>query len=802
MTKTLFKDSVRTIRKSIVIFISIIFFTMLCVALYTGLEWSTESIPKSIQEDMEDANLYDIRMLYNHGLSEDDMQKISEIDGVDEITGSRQGYGTFILNDNQYIQARILEINNFVNVPQNVEGELPKTSDEVAVCKKWADDNGISIGETLKFVSDNTGAGTLAQNELTVTAFMDTVEYNELNVPGYGVSEQNNLAVGCILYVSKEAFNPVLYGENNLVLIRSDKLREFSSFSDEYKTEKENIKDNITDALAETELSGFTMTDRTYLPTSVVPTNLNLSLSSVKSILVSVFLIIGLLICYSSIIRMVNDQTYLIGTKMAMGIKPGAIRFQYCLYTESAIVIGCILGGILGRFIADILLTVCSKNYAIPFECKMDFAPLITICSFEIFLALLVTLLGVHFTLKKKIVDLLNKSTNISAKKHFYERFRAWNRLSLFMRAVINNFVNEKKRVFETLIGIVGSTALLMISLIMYYDVNQSFEIQYNDYFKFDSYIYYDGKEETSREIAAVLDERDVPYANVMHTRKYMSKPDELVGNTHIVIYDDEDSFEKLVNIVPEDKESTGEVHKGLWVSSAYQKYFGKEKSESIRFIDKDGYTKVPTEGFFKYYLIYYQLFMDCETYETYMDEPVVNNAFMIRSAGKDREELLDALFEIPGYRMFTDYYKQTYNSYGAFKDIANMLVIVYFILAIILSFMVSLTVLNMFINEKKRELITMMINGRSSRNVKLYIFMDTAFITLAGIIVGLILGGFMGIRSVSAFESDAISFIHIIPASAIAISAIAVILIMFVLSIIAQRKISKYKLPDINEGV
>ena len=130
------------------------------------------------------------------------------------------------------------------------------------------------------------------------------------------------------------------------------------------------------------------------------------------------------------------------------------------------------------------------------------------------------------------------------------------------------------------------------------------------------------------------------------------------------------------------------------------------------------------------------------------------------------------------------------------------MLVIVYFVLAIVLSFMVSLSVLNMFVNEKKRELITMMINAYSPGKVKLYIFLDTAFITAVGIIIGLIFGGFLGLKSVCAFESDVVSFIHMIPVSAVVISAAAVALIMFVLSMIVQRKIGKYKLSDINEGV
>ena len=799
MSKILLTDTLRTIKKTIVIYISIIFFSTLCVGLYTGLEWSTESIPKSIDETMSNANLYDIRMLYNHGLSQSDIQKISEIDDVDEIVGSRLGYSTFIHNDNQYIQARILEINNDINIPQNIEGKLPVSSDEVAVCKKWADDNGIQIGDTLKFISENNGFDTLANQELTITAFMDTVEYNELNVPGYGVSEQNHLPVGCILYVCKKAFNPIIYNDSNLILIKSDRLSNYSTFSDEYKIEKENIKNNIKEALSGTDIGDYTISDRTYLPASVVPGTITSSLRNVKSILVSVFLVIGLLICYSSIIRMVNDHSYLIGTKIAMGIRRSKIRLQYCLYTESAIISGCIFGVLIGIVIAKIILFVFSKNYALPFLLKLDYTPAIIICGLEIILALLVTLFGVNSTLKTKIVDLLSGVSKITAKRHFYENLHVWKKMSLFMHAVINNFVNEKKRVLETLIGIIGSTALLMISLVMYSDVNQSFNTQYTDYFKFDSYIYYDGSTAASEKIASELDKRDIPYTNVMYTRKHMVKPDELIGNTHIIVFDDVSSFENLVHIEPDDNNSKN-VHKGLWMSSAYRNYFGEESTSVIKFMGGDDYIEVPSEGFFKYHLTSYQLFMDRETYETYMNEKPVNNAFMIKISGKDKEELLDALVEIPGYRMFTDYYKQTYNSFGTFKGIANMVVIIYFILAIVLSLMVSLNVLNMFVTEKKRELITMMINAYTLKKVKQYIFLDTIFITFIGIIFGLVLGGIIGVESIIAFENDVVNFLHKIPILAIIVSVVAISLIMFVLCFIVQKKIEKYKLSDINE--
>lgn len=265
MTKTLLIDSVRIIKKSIVIYISIIIFTMLCVALYIGLEWGTESITKSLDDAMVTGNLYDIRILYDHGLSENDIKIISEINEIDEITVTRLGYGIFINNGNQRIQARIQEISDSMNLPMNPEGNLPKNSNEAAVSKNWANDNNIKIGDTISFLSDNSMFSTLTENELIVTAFMDTVEYNQLNTPGYGVSELNNLPVGCILYVSKEAFNPLIYQDGNQILIKCNRLRAFSSFEDEYITEKEKIKSTISEVLTKNGLSGFMMTDRTCL---------------------------------------------------------------------------------------------------------------------------------------------------------------------------------------------------------------------------------------------------------------------------------------------------------------------------------------------------------------------------------------------------------------------------------------------------------------------------------------------------------------------------------------------------------
>ena len=64
----------------------------------------------------------------------------------------------------------------------------------------------------------------------------------------------------------------------------------------------------------------------------------------------ALFVIVGLLVCYSAMSRIDNDQSKLIGTKKALGISEKDVTKYYLTYTGVALLIGCLLGAILGYF--------------------------------------------------------------------------------------------------------------------------------------------------------------------------------------------------------------------------------------------------------------------------------------------------------------------------------------------------------------------------------------------------------------------------------------------------------------------
>ena len=116
------------------------------------------------------------------------------------------------------------------------------------------------------------------------------------------------------------------------------------------------------------------------------------------------------------------------------------------------------------------------------------------------------------------------------------------------------------------------------------------------------------------------------------------------------------------------------------------------------------------------------------------------------------------------------------------------------------MALLVPLNLFVMFINERKFELIVLMINGFSRKDAKRYIYSDIILLTILGTIIGAIVGSYVGNLSVSSFETNATMMLKKIDYLAIIIGIIGSFIITFVISVISLRKIDKFKLSDINK--
>lgn len=525
----------------------------------------------------------------------------------------------------------------------------------------------------------------------------------------------------------------------------------------------------------------------------------------------ALFLVVGLLVCYSAISRIVNDQIISIGTKKALGLNQKEITLSYLTYTGLAVIVGCIVGTLAAVFIVEkILVNAILESFILPgvslyFSAKQ----MGIICGAEILLILLVTYAACARVLKRNAVELLAGEKPPLGRKRWYEKLPLWNRLSLLSQTIINNCANDKRRVLGTIIGVAGCTALMVSALSMNENVLHSFDVQFNDYFHFDTVVRYDKeKEGAAEEIKEILDRYGVQNAEVISEICGLSLPNGDPGSASILVPVDEKAFKELVTIVPSGKQSRynedgteRNPYDGIWMSHAYDNTFDTEIGDELEITDIEGIEhSAEISGFFYFHNTNCQIIMSQAAYKETFDREIKGNNYLADTRGVDVKALKKELAEVDGYIACSDYYNISKRSFEEFRSISGAMVAVYFLLSVLMAVLVLLNLLTMFVSEKKKELIVLMINGFTLKDARRYIYSDTILLTFIGILFGLIIGCVMGDAAVRSFEGVATLFCHNIIWSACGIAAAGSAVLSFIVSLIALRKIKKFELSDINK--
>ena len=181
-----------------------------------------------------------------------------------------------------------------------------------------------------------------------------------------------------------------------------------------------------------------------------------------------VFFIVATLVTITTITRMIEEDRKNIGVFKALGYSKKIIIIRYLVYSLLAALIGTLLGTIVGSLvILDVLYVSYGDMYDLP-ELSNKFN------MFYISISLLVSLLSTVFVtwivtlkaLKEKTADLLRPQIGTKGKVILLEKFPfIWNRFSFLYKICFRNIFRYKKRLFMTLIGIAGCTALIYAGL-------------------------------------------------------------------------------------------------------------------------------------------------------------------------------------------------------------------------------------------------------------------------------------------------------------------------------------------------
>lgn len=572
---------------------------------------------------------------------------------------------------------------------------------------------------------------------------------------------------------------------------------------------KEKVAENepkLEDAKAQ--LADMQEYDWTILPTAYNPGANEVSMfggvtNSLSISMATLFIIVGLLVSYFAISRMVREQITQIGTKKALGFRRGETTTAFLCYAGLSVLAGAIAGGIVAYTIVEgIIGSVLADMFAFgTYRPYFGWELFLFVTLLYLALALGTTYLACRSILKQHAVDLLRGPTPPPSKTRFYEKLRIWSRLPLLIQTIINNCVNDKRRVLSTVVGVAGATALIVTAITLNNDVLKSYDKQYEDVYGFNVIAYVDSDaEQATSDVEDALQDEGATTAQVNIKSYRLEQPNGESGFIRVITPMNSETFAGIYQANITTGTAFDPSADGVWVSQAYAEHFGAQVGDTLLVDDDNGTQhKLPILGFYEFWISSYEALMGQEYYEAEFGS-VSANAVLANTDETPVYETRTALSQIEGFDSLIDDKTNQHINFEMFSQVSSAVVAIYLALAALMAIVVLLNLNVMFIEEKKRELIVLMINGFSVKDARHYISYDNIVLTALGIIAGLALGCIMGSVTVASVEPITGTFVKSIDSWAVIIGVLGSAVLAIIMSFVALSRIRKFKLTDINK--
>ena len=253
MKRALLKDSVKEIKNTYKRFISILLMAFLGVGFFAGIRAASPDMLDTIDQYYKEQKVYDIEIISTLGLTDEDVEAISQIENVETVDVSFETDGK-ITTENKETIVKLLSLGE-LNQPVLLEGTLPTAENECLVEERFLSANDKKIGDTIKVEIDT------IQNDNG-----DDIEYlknNEMKIVGtvksplYISSDRgtSNLGTGKInyyAYIPKENVNTDIYTKIHVKVKDADK---YITSEDDYEDYIESVKDKIEEIKEERQLA-------------------------------------------------------------------------------------------------------------------------------------------------------------------------------------------------------------------------------------------------------------------------------------------------------------------------------------------------------------------------------------------------------------------------------------------------------------------------------------------------------------------------------------------------------------------
>ncbi|HEM4973822.1 TPA: FtsX-like permease family protein [Streptococcus suis] len=537
-------------------------------------------------------------------------------------------------------------------------------------------------------------------------------------------------------------------------------------------------------------------------------------IDSVGNIFPVVLYFIASLVTFTTMVRFVDEERLKAGTLRALGYDSKDIVRKFVIYGAVTGLVGTAIGTLLGHLLLPSIIysTYSSKIVLAPIE--LHFYPFKTLLA--VTLGLLSTVLPAILVARKELAEqpaqLLLPKPPVAGDKIFMERIKPlWSRMSFTQKVTARNIFRYKQRMLMTIFGVCGSIALLFAGLGVRSSIADLNNRQFTDIIKYDMIVASNSNLTTEEETAlseqldssAISQEMPVHYETV--TKVAGSKKDEQSITLLAADSSQDEEFRDYINLV--NRESQEELSLGLdgaIISEKLATLLGVEVGDSITVQESnDQDVTLRVAGITEMYMSHF-IFMSNSYYEeAFGTSPEENgNVIILKDASVDNTNQVASDFmeldAVKGVVQNTTLKEQVNIIVHSLNRVMYILIITSVLLAIVILY--NLTNIN--VAERIRELSTIKVLGFYSKEVTMYIYRESIYLSLIGILVGFVMGIGLHRYMISIIPPESIMFnpalgylIYLVPAA-------VVIAILAVLGLVVNQWLKKVDMLEALKSV
>lgn len=697
----LFKKLLRTMGKYKAQFISMIIMITLGVGVFLGFNMEWYSIKKNTDYIFEKSGFADFRLISEEGFKEEDLEKVKQIDGVEDAT-RYISINTSVKDSDDIIALAVSENINVSGFMLIGEGNIEYSStskDGIWLSDQYASKNNVKLNDTLTLNYKNyeiSGkvVGLIKASEYLVCVPDETQIMPDFNTYGFA-------------YISPLMFKNVLgFNFYTQINVKAPALN------------KKDFSSKVDSALAKTTL--------------VLSKDETVSYSSAKSeeeegkttgsILPVLFLAIAILTMITTMHRLVTAEKTQIGILKALGFKDRKIILHYTTFAIFISVVGSVLGVALGYAVARLIMNPSSAMGTYldmpTWNLYMPWFGILVLIAMNL-VVIGIGYLSIKNVLKGPASEALRPYTPKKMEVTKIEKTKLWNRFSFGTKWNIRDILRHKARSAMTTIGVLGCAVLVIAALGMQDTMNKFVDVFYNQAINYETRL--NISENTSNEKA-------IEIANE-YNGDYSSQSSVKIGEKAVSLEIYNISNDK-VRFVNEDMKFVTLANDGAYICERIAKEFSLKpgdaficspygQDESYNLVVKDilksmSEAIIMNEDYAKSKNINYHINL------VYTSESNINtNENIINTQSKSI----------------------IIKSFDSFMELMNISVTLLIIAAVVLGVVVLYNLGVMSFMERYREMSTLKVLGFKDKKIGNLLITQNMWISILGTIIGIPLG-------------------------------------------------------------